>query len=50
MKEEIREQMLEIEAIVEGVENDPKVAKQAERNKRRYGIITPEELRQEFTI
>ena len=49
-KEEIRKDLLKIDAIMEEVEHGPKVAEQAEEDQRRYGTLTPEELRREFTI
>ena len=49
-KKQLSGWMLKIDAFMEGVEQDSKVAEQAEENQRRYGTITPEELRQEFTI
>lgn len=49
-KEQIRKDMLEIQAIMEEVEHDPEVAVQAEEDQRRYGTLTAEELQKRFTI
>ena len=49
-EEQIRKDTLEIQAIMEEVEHDPEVATQAEEDQRRYGTLTPEELRRQFTI
>ena len=40
----------ETQTIMEEVERDPEVAKQAEENQRKYGTLTTDELNQEFTI
>ena len=42
--------LLEIDAIMEEVEHDPKVAEQAEENQRKYGTLSSEELTRQFTI
>lgn len=39
-EKQIRKDLLKIDAIMEEVEQDPKVAEQAEENQRRYGTLT----------
>lgn len=36
--------------IVEEVTNDPEIAKLAEYNQRKYGTLTAEDLKKQFTI
>ena len=42
--------LLDIQSLVEEVMHDPKVAEIAEENQRKYGTLSPEELRHQFTI
>ena len=49
-EEQIRKDLLEIQAIMEEVENDPEVRQAMAEAQREYGTLTPEELRRQFTI
>ena len=50
MSKEINKGMHKIQTLMEEIEHDPKVAEQMEKNQRKYGTLTPEDLRKQFTI
>ena len=49
-EEQISEDMKKIQKIMEEIVHDPEIRDQMEENQRKYGTLTSEELRRQFTI
>ena len=49
-KSEIENQLNDINEFMNEIENDPKLKKRMEENQRKYGILTEEDLKKQFTI
>ena len=50
IESKILKDALEFDKIVEEVENDPETKRRMEKRQRKYGTLTSEELRRQFTI